>query len=248
MFNTSGQFIVSVITARGGSRGIPYKNIALVAGRPLIDYTIRASLESPFINETYVTSDCDRILAVSKDSGARLIKRPAELAADTSRSESALLHAVEQIKIEKGCYPDVFILLQPTSPLRDSQDIDKAFETFYEAKADALISGIEPAINPLKQMLVGEDGMLKTLTDDPSAPFKARQLLPRAFQPNGAIYIVKTKLFIKTGMFIAERTVPFYMDEVKSLDIDTPQDLEEARRWLEEKPCTASCKAKKISV
>jgi CMP-N,N'-diacetyllegionaminic acid synthase len=233
MFNTSGQFIVSVITARGGSRGIPYKNIALVAGRPLIDYTIRASLESHYIAETYVTSDCDRILAVSKDSGARLIKRPSELATDTASSESAILHAIEQIKAEKGCYPEVFILLQPTSPLRDSQDIDKAFEVFFQTKADALISGIEPAVNPLKQMLVGENGMLRTLTEDISVPFKARQLLPRAFQPNGAIYIIKTELFIKTGLLIGGRTVPFYMDEFKSLDIDTPADMKEAARLLE---------------
>ena len=233
MFNTDSQYIVSIITARGGSKGIPRKNIALVAGRPLIDYTIQASLGSHFITETYVTSDSDEILAVAGQSGARTIKRPAELATDTASSESAILHAIEQIKAEKGHCPDIFILLQPTSPLRDSDDIDSAFETFFKTKANALISGTEPAVNPLKQMIVSEDGTLKTLTDDPSVPFKARQLLPRAFEPNGAIYIIKTELFLKTELLIGDRTIPFYMDASKSLDIDTPQDLKEAAELLE---------------
>jgi CMP-N,N'-diacetyllegionaminic acid synthase len=232
MFNTSGQYIVSIITARGGSKGIPRKNIALVGGRPLIDYTIKASLGSHYITDTYVTSDSDEILAVAGKSGARPIKRPAELATDTASSELAIMHAVNQIQAQTGRCPEVFILLQPTSPLRDSQDIDKAFETFFEAGADALISGIEPQVNPLKQMIVSEDGSLKTLTDDPTVPFKARQLLPRAFQPNGAIYIIKTELFIKTELLIGDRTVPFYMDEIKSIDIDTEADIEEVQKII----------------
>jgi CMP-N,N'-diacetyllegionaminic acid synthase len=235
MFDSEKQHIISIIPARGGSKGILHKNIALLNGIPLIDYTIKASLGSSYIRGTYVTSDSDDILSVAQKTGAAVIKRPAPLATDTARSESAIMHAINFIQSEEGSCPDVIILLQPTSPLRDSEDIDRAFECFFSSNADALISGIEPAINPLKQMLVGEDGMLKTLTEDRTTPFQARQLLPRAFQPNGAIYIIRAELFMKTGLLIGGRTMPFYMDETKSLDIDTPADLEEAARLLAEK-------------
>lgn len=231
--------VAAIIPARGGSKGIPYKNIVLLNDRPLIDYTIKASLESRFITETYVTSDCDKILSVAGQSGAKLIKRPAELATDTATSESAMIHAIEYLSSQTGTVPEITVLLQPTSPLRDAEDIDEAFELFFSSRADALISGTEPDVNPLKQMLVREDGMLKTITEDRMAPFKARQLLPRAFGPNGAIYIIKTAIFIQTGVLLTDNTIPFYMDRAKSLDIDTVADLEEAAQLLEEKNVSA---------
>lgn len=227
--------IISIITARGGSKGIPNKNIVPLNGRPLMDYTITASLKSRFITETYVTSDCDNILSMADRLGARLIKRPAELASDSARSESAMIHALQYLELQTGTMPEITVLLQPTSPLRDADDIDHAFELFFSSNADALISGTEPDVNPLKQMLVGSDGMLKTLTEDRMAPFKARQLLPRAFAPNGAIYIIKTSIFLQTGILLTDNTVPFYMDKAKSLDVDTLADMEEAGRLLDKK-------------
>lgn len=225
----------AIIPARGGSKGIAYKNIVLLNDRPLIDYTIKASLGSRFITETYVTSESDKILSVAGQSGAKLIKRPAELATDTATSESAMIHAIEYLSSQTGTVPEITVLLQPTSPLRDAEDIDRAFELFFSSRADALISGTEPDINPLKRMLVREDGMLKTITEDRMAPFKARQLLPRAFGPNGAIYIIKTAIFMQTGMLLTGNTIPFYMDKAKSHDIDTMADLEQAAQMLSEK-------------
>jgi CMP-N-acetylneuraminic acid synthetase len=128
--------------------------------------------------------------------------------------------------------PQIIVLLQPTSPLRNSEDIDLAFEEFFRSGADALISGTEPKIHPLKQMIIAQDGTLKTLTEDRTVPSKARQLLPRAFQPNGAIYIITTEMFLRTGLFIPDNTIPYYMDESKSIDIDTPEDLDKAERRL----------------
>jgi CMP-N,N'-diacetyllegionaminic acid synthase len=232
MHQATCRTIVAIIPARGGSKGIPHKNTALLNGRPLIDYTIQAALGSRNIGGTYVTSDSDPILEVARRSGTEVIKRPDELSTDTARSESAVKHAVSHMRSVKNIDPQIIVLLQPTSPLRNSEDIDLAFEAFFRSGADALISGAEPKIHPLKQMIIAQDGTLKTLTEDRTTPSRARQLLPRAFQPNGAIYIIETEAFLRTGLFITDNTIPYFMDESKSIDIDTPDDLDKAERYL----------------
>jgi CMP-N,N'-diacetyllegionaminic acid synthase len=233
MHRTTSRTIVAIIPARGGSKGIPHKNTALLNGRPLIDYTIQSALKSLNIGGTYVTSDSDAILEIARRSGAGAIKRPDELATDTASSESAVKHAVSHMRSVMNIDPHIVVLLQPTSPLRDSEDIDHAFEAFFRSGTDALISGTEPKIHPLKQMIVAQDGTLKTLTEDRTTPSRARQLLPRAFQPNGAIYIIETEVFLRTELFITDNTIPYYMDESKSIDIDTPEDLDKAERCLQ---------------
>ena len=199
----------------------------------MIEYSIQSALGSRYIEGTYVTSDSDAILEIAGRSGAGIIKRPDEFATDTASSESAVRHAVLYMRSVMNVDPRIIVLLQPTSPLRDSGDIDQAFEAFFQSRANALISGMEPKIHPLKQMIIAEDGKLKTLTEDRMAPFKARQLLPRAFQPNGAIYIIETELFLKTGLLITDNTIPYFMDESKSIDIDTPEDWAQAARRLQ---------------
>jgi CMP-N,N'-diacetyllegionaminic acid synthase len=232
MHQATSRTIVAIIPARGGSKGIPHKNTALLNGRPLIDYTIQAALGSRNIGGTYVTSDSEAILEMARRLGAGAIKRPDELATDTASSESVVKHAISHMRSVMKVDPHIIVLLQPTSPLRNSEDIDLAFAAFFRSRANALISGMEPKLHPLKQMIIAQDGTLKTLTEDRTAPSKARQLLPRAFQPNGAIYIIETEVFLRTGLFVTDKTVPYYMDESKSIDIDTPEDLDKAERCL----------------
>lgn len=115
--------IVAIIPARGGSKGIPYKNIKLVGGKPLIAWNIIAAKKSKFIDDVYVSTDDEKISSIALSYGAKIINRPAELARDESSSESALLHAIGQINSE-GVFPNEIVFLQCTSPLTTCEDID----------------------------------------------------------------------------------------------------------------------------
>lgn len=131
--------VLAIIPARGGSKGIPKKNIIDLAGKPLIAWTIEASYCSKYITKTIVSSDSDEILEVAKNHNSNILKRPDELATDISSSEIVVKHAIENME-EKF---DYIVLLQPTSPLRDTTDIDCAFENLFCSNATALISVCE---------------------------------------------------------------------------------------------------------
>ena len=125
--------ILSIIPARGGSKGLPRKNIIDLNGKPLIGWTIGASLKSKYITDTIVSSDDEEILNISQQYGANVLKRPKELATDIASSESVVLHTIKELKKQDKIY-DYIVLLQPTSPLRDEKDIDKAFEMLFKKK------------------------------------------------------------------------------------------------------------------
>ncbi|MFK5889298.1 MAG: acylneuraminate cytidylyltransferase family protein [Flavobacteriaceae bacterium] len=213
--------ILAIIPARGGSKGIPDKNIKDLAGKPLIAWTIEAALKSTYITKTMVSSDSDTILEISKKYGAETVKRPTYLADDATRSEPVISHVLEQLK--EGSFEYV-ILLQPTSPLRTATDIDKAVQTLLNSDGTALISVYQPQHHPLKAFKTNDKGFLKGLVND-EYPFTPRQELPKTFYPNGAIYMVETKLFLKTGKLFTDKTRVFEMPIDKSFDLDTEADF-----------------------
>ena len=131
--------ICSIITARGGSKGVPKKNIKLLNGKPVIAYTILESIKSNFIKETYVTTEDKEIANISQEYGAKVIDRPKELSQDNSTSVDVVLHSMEYLE-KNDVLPDFFVLLQPTSPLRTKEDIENAIKSFIENECDALIS------------------------------------------------------------------------------------------------------------
>jgi len=219
-----------VVPARGGSKGIPRKNVAELAGKPLLVYTLEAARGARRVSETVVSSDDDAILAVARANGATALVRPPVLALDHAPCEPVLADALAQLT-RVGRRYDVVVLLQPTSPLRDAADVDAALEHFFAAGATSLISVYEPAHSPCKAFRVDERGLLRGLVDD-AAPFKNRQELPTCFYPNGAIYVTAVERFLATGTLFSERTVPFVMSRDKSVDIDTPQDLAAAAALL----------------
>jgi CMP-N,N'-diacetyllegionaminic acid synthase len=214
--------ILAIIPARGGSKGIPNKNIRDLAGKPLIAWTIEAALKSSYINKTVVSSDSDVILEISKKCGAETIKRPVYLADDTARSEPVISHVLEQFKNKENF--DYIILLQPTSPLRTATDIDEAIKMLLKSEATALISVYKPQHHPLKAFKTDADSFLKGLVND-DYPFTPRQELPKTFYPNGAIYLIKTNLFLETGKLFTDKTIAFEMPTDKSLDLDTEADF-----------------------
>jgi CMP-N,N'-diacetyllegionaminic acid synthase len=221
--------IISIIPARGGSKGLPGKNIIDLAGKPLIAWTIEASLKSKYITKTIVSSDDDKILEVSEQFGSKILKRQDELALDTTPSEPVIEHVLNNINdIEQY---DFLILLQPTSPLRDEKDIDSAIELLIEKKATALISTKEIDNKILKAFKNNENGYLEGIANN-EYPFMRRQDLPTTFMPNGAIYIVSIQEFLKSKKLFTNKTISFEMDEEKSFDIDTLEDLQVCSKIL----------------
>ncbi len=220
--------VLGLIPARGGSKGILNKNIVDLGGKPLIAWTIEAALKSKYVTDTVVSSDHEKILDVARKAGAQILKRPLELAADDTPSEAVALHALEKLPERY----DYLMLLQPTSPFRDAETIDTACENFFASDATALISLLRVDNKILKAFKSNEKGFIEGIAGN-RYPFMPRQSLPDTYMSNGAIYLIRTDLFLRNRSFWSDRTLPFVMGEYESLDIDTPEDLKYARELLE---------------
>ena len=223
--------ILAIIPARGGSKGIPRKNIIPLAGKPLIAWTIDAAKKSKYIDRIIVSSDSDEILKVAFKFGSEPIKRPAKLAADIALPEPLIFHALGHLKKTEKYIPDVIIYLQPTSPLRNETDIDNAFNVFFKSKAMALNSVYEIDKKYLKTFGINKNGLLEGSINN-KYPFANRQQLPSVYMPNGAIYIIYTDVFRKTKMLFSDKTVPFLMQGEKNVDLDTQEDLKKLNKYL----------------
>ncbi len=219
---------LAIIPARGGSKRLPKKNILDLNGKPLIAWTIEASLKSKYIDEVIVTSDDDVILDISKQYGANIIKRPLDLASDTASSFDAIKHA---INLHNNKF-DYIVLLQPTSPLRDAQHIDEAIDLLKEKNADAVISVCEMEHSPLwSNTLPNDNNMEKFLRDD--VKNKRAQDLESYYRLNGAIYIcTKVRLLKENSFFISDNIFAYLMDIEKSIDIDNIFDFKLAKCLL----------------
>jgi len=224
--------ILAVIPARGSSKGIPRKNLVELAGHPLVYYTIVAAMGAPSVAMTVLSSEDDEILEVARGLGAHPLRRPEHLSTDSASSESVVEHAILEM-IRAGHQFDAVLLLQPTSPLRNSKDIEDAvkdFEGMDEANA-ALISVYEPEHSPYKAFTINNRHYLEALFGS-QTPFARRQDLPQAYYANGAIYLVKVGYFLKSGSLFSEHTRPFTMDRSRSIDIDTRADILAAEHFL----------------
>jgi len=214
--------IIAIIPARGGSKGIPRKNLVNFSGKPLIQWSIEAALKSKYITDVIVSSDDDEILnEAQKNKEVLALKRPIELAQDTSKTEPVLTHVLDSLNEIKY---DYLILLQPTSPLRTFKDIDVAFEKLLNSKATSLISVCELEHHPYKTFNIDENGYLKGIINN-DFPFYPRQVLPKTYRANGAIYIIKVEEFMKKNTLLTNKTIHFEMSIESSLDIDTKKDL-----------------------
>lgn len=223
--------ILAVIPARGGSKGIPHKNIALLRGRPLIAYTIDAARAATSLERIVVSTDDAEIAAVSRSLGAEVVMRPAELARDETVTLTVLQHVVAELA-GTGYRPDAVMTLQPTSPLRTSTHINEAARAFADdASADSLVSCIEVphVFHPRSVMRRTADGYLVPFLDLPQ-PGRRQDKEPVFARNGAAIYITRTE---KLGEFIfGGRLIPYMMPEAASIDIDCPADLAAAERLL----------------
>lgn len=209
---------------------MPGKNILELAGRPLIAYSIEAARLCNRVNGVYVSSDDDRILQVSVDYGAKVIKRPAEFASDSASSFDAVEHVLEQLR-EQGITPENIVLLQPTSPLRNAEHVSAAINLYEESKADCLISVCEEEHHPYKSFVLSKEKKLEPLFGEEYLA-RPRQNLPVVYRQNGAIYIIRTSQLLAVKGFYIQGAVPFVMSSRDSVDIDTFDDFRGCERIL----------------
>ena len=215
---------LAVIPARGGSKRLPGKNILDLCGKPIIAWSIEAGLNSSYIDKVVVSSDDDDILETAKRFKAEIIKRPKQLASDTTSSFEVVKHAIDNLESY-----DYVVLLQPTSPLRNNQHINKAIEFLEEKKADSIISVCEVDHSPLWSNTLQEDFSMNTFIKE-EAINKRSQDLEKYYRLNGAIYICEINKFLKEReFFLGENVYAFIMNREHSIDIDEKIDLEFAR-------------------
>ena len=226
---------VGLIPARGGSKGIPRKNLALVAGKPLLAWTADSALAARGLNAVILSTDDDEIAEAGRACGLEVpFRRPSALASDTAASIDVLLHAVEWLDRE-GRRADVIVLLQPTAPLRTSDDIDTALKLLNDTHADSVVSVAEvPAhYSPDWQLHRATSGELRLRGDRPLAEIvPRRQLLPTTFYRNGAVYAVRRDILVSQRSLYGDRCVGYVMPAERSVNVDTLDDLAEADRLL----------------
>jgi len=211
---------IAIIPARGGSKGIPQKNIMDFCGKPLLAWSILQAKEAASIDEVFVSSDDDEILKVAVDFGAKPIRRPYELATDTATSEDALLHAIDWVEKEEGFGIDLVVFLQATSPLRESGDIDGAIRKLIDKKADSLFSS---ALLEDFFIWTKTDQGLQSLNYDYLRRLR-RQDVGKQFLENGSIYIFRPDLLRQTNNRLGGRIETYEMDLWKTWEIDSLED------------------------
>lgn len=217
---TENKFI-AIIPARGGSKGIPRKNIKLLGGKPLIAYSIEAALKSK-IDKVIVSTEDEEIAEISRRYGAEVINRPKELARDDSTRMDVVFHALDDLK-PKNYNPDIVVLLQPTSPLRRAEDVDNAIKLFLNSNCGSVVSVCEMEPPPYWSFVI-EEGYLKSLFDERYLRMR-RQDLARAYIPNGAIFISRVQTLYKYREFYCNYNIPYFMPIERSVDIDNEIDF-----------------------
>lgn len=223
--------IVAVLPARGGSKGIPGKNLMPLGGVSLLARTVRAARASRLVSEIYVSSDDDRILVEAEREGAIALRRPDDLATDTASSEVALLHAIDSIEAEGGSPVDIVVFLQCTSPFTSAADIDGTIGEMLEAEADCALAVSESHAFLWVPMAQGDHdagtGLGPLGHDLDHRP--RRQERPAQFVETGAVYVMRADGFRKARHRFFGKVVGHVTHERNTLEIDTPLDLTVAR-------------------
>jgi CMP-N,N'-diacetyllegionaminic acid synthase len=211
-----GARVLGLVTARGGSKRLPGKNLRPLAGRPLIAWTIAAARNCRYLDRLVLSSDDPAIMQAAADLGCEVpFQRPAELATDQATSLEVVRHALMQLP---GY--DILLLLQPTSPLRTGADLDAALERLHTSGAGSCVSVSEPHPSPYWCFAAREDGRLRPLLPDLPRPGRA----PRTWALNGALYAVRTRYLDARASLTGEDCIPYPMPAERSVDIDTALD------------------------
>ena len=225
--------VLGLIPARGGSKGIPRKNVRDLGGRPLLAWTAEAALAARRLSRVVLSTDDPEIAEVGRRFGLEVpFLRPAELARDETPTLPVVRHALVELEKAGGRF-DAVCLLQPTSPFRRPEDIDGCIELLESAGLDAVVSvlPVPPEHNPHWVYFRGEDFLLRLATGE-AEPIPRRQELPPAFHRDGAVYVTRRDVLVE-GDSLYGRRLGGYVVEMRSMNLDTPADWERAERLLE---------------
>lgn len=220
---------VIIIPARGGSQGIPRKNLAEIGGKPLLWWTIKAAKESKRVDKIYLTTDDKEIKEFGLSQGIEVIQRPKKISDSSASSESAIIHALDQIEKTSECKVSLVVFLQATSPLRKKDDIDNAIAYYYDSKADSLFSS--SIAEDLTLWQKNNKNILKSINYD----YKnraIRQDSPVQYIENGSIYIFSPDIIRKYNNRLGGKIDTFIMKAWQVHEIDAPDDLKLAEYYL----------------
>lgn len=218
MLYCKGSKILSVIPARGGSKGIPRKNIKLFLGKPLIYYSIKTALDAGVFDRVVVSTDDDEIAQISKSFGAFVVKRPAELAQDVSSVEDAVLHVLDFLKQSENYEPDIVALLEPTSPLRSVKTIKECIEVYKNTDADSLIT-LEESYACHGYL---KEGKFKFLEDN--LPRRRQDRVP-IYSEQGAIYLTEVPLLREKGKLLGDNLYGYVLPNTEAMDVNSILDF-----------------------
>ena len=222
--------VLALITARGGSKGLPRKNVLLAGGKPLLAWTVDAAISAECVDRVVLSSDDHEIMDAARAAGCDVpFRRPAHLATDVATSIDVVLHALDQLP----GYGYV-VLLQPTSPLRIAADIDAAFELMLEKGVPSCVSVTEVEQSPYWMYRVTDENRLQRLLPYVEGGTR-RQDLPPIYALNGAIYVARIDWLKKTKSFVGDETIAYQMPRERSIDIDTPDDFIAFRSIVEKR-------------
>ena len=225
---------LAIIPARFGSKGLPRKNVSLIGGKPMIQYSIEAALQSKYFGDLVVSTDDMEVKKISSELGVpKIFHRGSRLSQDDTSMVEVVVDVLEKYKEKKGEFPETFVLLQPTSPLRTSIDIDNSYEILKKRKSKSLISVSLMHEHPYECLIEQKKGW--TYLETPKEKFYRRQdYSNNYFFINGAIYMLNTSFFLENKSFIIEgKSVLYKMPKNKSIDIDNKSDLDIVKLFIE---------------
>lgn len=230
---SAGRQVFALVPARGGSKGIPRKNLRVVGGKPLVQHTLQAALSAKVVDRVFLSSDDEEILALGASIGVTPVRRPVEFASDTAPATDVVKHFLRTLGDEQLADDPYLVYLQPTSPLRTAAHIDEAFELMRRSGGHTLISVVELEKSPYKTFSIDAQGRMQSLFDERLSNAR-RQDLPATYLPNGAIYVFRVSDFTSRDGFPSNGSVPYIMTATSSVDVDVEQDIARLERTFGE--------------
>lgn len=232
--NESSLRVLGIIPARGGSKGVPRKNLRKLAGKPLLEYTAEAALASTRLSRIILTTEDHEIAEAGRQCGIEVpFMRPESLARDDTPMLPVIRHAVKKLE-DSGDRFDAICLLQPTNPLRRPEDIDNCIRLLDEQEADSVVSMLPVPVefNPHWVWFSDSNGYLKIATGE-EMPIPRRQELPAAWHREGSVYVTRRDVLVERNTFYGTRMIGYMMDPEKTVNIDTMEDWVRAEKLIE---------------
>jgi len=241
--------ILAIVPARGGSKGLPGKNIRHLAGHPLIAFSIAAGLQSYLIDRVICSTDNAQIAQIAESYGAEIpFLRPAELAEDDTSDLPVFKHALQFLEEKESYCPEIVVQIRPTSPIRFLKEIDSAVQKLIDCpKADSLRSICPPSNNPFKMWTINNNGTMSPLleVEGIDEPYNSpRQCLPQVWWQTGMIDVMRRRTIVEMSSMTGRQIAPFCIDSRYAIDIDNEEGLLAAERLMEGLPCVHPCPKK----